>query len=478
MQEKDHEYGVGLGYYWDVIKRQRWIVALGAILGICGAVVAYNVMAPSYAATTQVQISPLGEDPVALSQNPANLIDHTFEVALVTSDQSLAVAVEELGFATAGDVRQSVSASLAKESSVISITFSGKSPKIASQGASAVAKSYLAEREQLIVATVENRLKALDAELATLGNSEDSKGQRTTLYGQRLEILAVDTNAGHVLNAADTHTIVRTPNLRILGVSGAALGLVLGMLVGVIRDRRNPRFQNTGDLVRVADAPVLGAFGTVELSLPLAPDAMVQMSIVRERILANNERGTLVVVGSGSLLADPMTTALTHTVKVPVEFSIALAISMSQAVSGVRLAIAGCDARELIRITRHLSLYQDPQDPDLLRTHHAPDLSVVTFTYNEELHGATVFTREVVKELESDATHTIVALGSSASPTSWTSGVRQADYGVVVVDPNRSEKEELARTTEMMANLRTRCTGMVTVEEFVLVKTPAVPQSS
>lgn len=464
MGERDQEFGIGFGYYWGVVKRQRWVIALGVILGIGAAITGYSFTEPSYAATTQVQISPLGEDPVALSQNPANLIDHSSEMALVTSDVVMAASVEELGSGSAGALRKKVNPNMDRGSTLITITFEDTNPQLAIEGSAVVARNYLNQREQLIIATVENRLKVLDAELAALTDSPDAQAQRTTLYGQRLEIMAVDTNAGNILNEANTQSLVRKPSLKIWGASGLVLGLLAGLIIAIWRDNRSPEFRDCNDISKIAQAPIVGTFGTIESTLPLPDDAMLHMGAMRERVLARSEEGKIIVLGAGELTADPHEVADSYQVKLPVEFSIAFAVSLSHVAEGVTLVIAGCYARELIRITRHLSLYQDPKNPTLLRTHHAPNLAVVTFTYEENSRTTTVMTSEVVKGLNADASYTVLALGSAADASSRITATRHCDHAVVAVDPRRTTRPDLAHTTQIISDLHTSCAGVITVE--------------
>lgn len=449
------EYGVGLWYYWHVIRR-RWVtVAVWAAVGVMVALLALWALPTQYQATTQLIIPPMTAEGSA-ARNPGDLIDAEAERSRVRSDAVVTRVAAVMGLdGETASVRSATSAEMASGSTVMRINYTAGSPELAIRGAETVSLVYIQLREEIITDQVEERVGSISDEIAEMEEQDYSQEQLEALRNQRIEVQSADTRGGQVLVQASPENVIKQPRPLIVLSSGLALGIFAGLIAGFIRDRRDPRLHGDDQLSSIFKAPALGSFDRVETQIPLTPAVMTGLRHVREQLLARHARGRM-ILAHGDVDKG-----------VPVDFAIGTALALAQSTPAVTLVIAGCNDRELVRLTRQMSLFQDRQRPGALRSPLVDGLTVITLPVDmDESQPDPVMTRAVQRAFDATASFTILALGTVADQASRLAAIRLADLAIVVHENATASKPDLERLSSQLEEFHTTCAGVVTVQEF------------
>jgi hypothetical protein len=241
--------GRDLGEYVVFARRHALILATFTILGgFIGGALAVTSQT-SYAARTTVLMSraPIYVDTQGLHAPPAVTIDTDAQLYLapvVATEVSKRTAVPER------DVASRLLITAAPLSRVLSITFEGRTPEIAREGAQVAAEAMLSERRRVLVAQSTRRLGAVRVSLANLQSSAlraqvqgGASDAYTAKLADRIGVLSalsaqledVDRSPGTVIVSAH---VVRTEKARAVttwGGSGAALAFLLALAVAYLR---------------------------------------------------------------------------------------------------------------------------------------------------------------------------------------------------------------------------------------------------
>lgn len=269
---------------YTALLRRRWrLVCAGVLSGLVLATAAVFGLPSTYTSIAAVQVQPtgMGEFTGERSGRLAGEVNLDTEAQVLVSDQvSSAVAQTLAGTGTAlttRELREHVDVSVPPNSNVLEISYSATSPEGARAGAEAYADAYLDlrrtqvddligshlealrdEQEQRYEALAEVafetpslpgtdvRVEALHQEIAELGNEISP-----------LSALRETVEPGRVITPADLPEGPSNPVPALWLVSGAALGLVAGLLAAVARDRLDPRLHGTEDTARIGALPVL-----------------------------------------------------------------------------------------------------------------------------------------------------------------------------------------------------------------------------
>lgn len=274
-------------FTWSGLARRLPIVALlmaiGTGLGFLGA----HQQPPTYSATATVLVEPADGNPYAPGTRGQSLANLGTEAKLVSSDAVAQVA------RTALRSRASVAALVGKlavtnppNSQVLEVSFTDTSPTAARSGANAFANAYLVMRgrraSQSVQAQIDNLTKAraanqsaLQRNVAALAKTDpgsparelaEQRVQAATTEASKLESQLSDLrlfhgDPGQVLSPATIPTGAANVPGWLLPVAGAALGLLIGLVIAIWRSL-NDRTLRTVDDVRALGYPVLSTIAT------------------------------------------------------------------------------------------------------------------------------------------------------------------------------------------------------------------------
>jgi Mrp family chromosome partitioning ATPase len=258
-----------------------------AVIGLVGAF-GYVTVAPKvYAATASVYVLPTGADQSAQLANSRTqgTVNLDTEAQIVQSLQVATIAAHRLHSPlTPYDLTKEINVTVPPNSAVLDISCKAPSPTGAADCANAFAAAYLQNRSASATATINGQLSKLSAKVSTLQkqattlraqigglpkNSAKSitdqtqlkyiSGQLSSLTSKvtSLNGLAAQTSGGSVISQASPPNKPASPKKLLVLPSGLAAGLVIGLLVAFLVDRRDKVVRNSQDVERLLGAPVL-----------------------------------------------------------------------------------------------------------------------------------------------------------------------------------------------------------------------------
>lgn len=266
-----------LSDYAGLLRRRWWVLLLCVALGVMAATVVTKHLPNTYKATTEVQVMPTGaSDQTKVSGGRTSQdINLDTEAQILTSSTVVAKAKQLLRSpldpaALAGNV----SVTVPPNTSVLDITYSDKTPLAAKTGSHNFAAAYLSERAATATAVVLRQTKTLQAQADNLNkllktatskgvtlptNSPDRayalsqqnvlQGQLTDVSNQIATLAAVKVTPGRILNDAPLPTKPTSPNKSLNRIGGAMLGLLIGLFLSWLMERRRTRRQQPADPV-------------------------------------------------------------------------------------------------------------------------------------------------------------------------------------------------------------------------------------
>lgn len=353
--------GGSLGAYADLCKR-RWLVFFFCLsAGFASGAALLWLIPPSYTATAEVLVVPTGvrdeATPVtARFREPLNL-DTQARIA-----RSAAVAHRAEAMLGSGPDTEpaSIEVTVPPNSSILSISATAASPRLAAAQAQAYAEAYLAHRAQearqdldLQTRAIATRIRQINAELnaslaALPGLAKGSPEHAMALREQRLmtrqihdltlkhdALKTVAVGSGSVITNAVPPSAPSTPRLPLYLGSGVMLGLLAGAVGAVARDRLDTRLRSARDVERLTGTTVLA-------ELPVDRDGTI-VDITRKR----HEQAALRELAATLLASSTGEYLLIRPVGEPCDVH-ELAVALRPVLAPVTI-LTGDDLRDLVR---------------------------------------------------------------------------------------------------------------------------------
>jgi capsular polysaccharide biosynthesis protein len=248
--------------YAALLRRRAVSLAGGILAGLIVAIAYVVVTPPMYRATAEVLVLPLTTD---LQDSPRGRKVNVDDAAqLVVSAEVTEAAAAALGRSSA-TLTEAIEVTVPANTSVLQISYFSTDPDEAARTAGAFATAYLAQRRQEAADVLEARRAAAEQERTDLVEEITSATGPTGELLRRLreadeqlaDAVSTAVLAGRVVRDADRPTTPQTPVPLPTLLSGAAAGLLLGLGIGVLRDRTDPRVLDPGRLAAQTGLPVL-----------------------------------------------------------------------------------------------------------------------------------------------------------------------------------------------------------------------------
>jgi capsular polysaccharide biosynthesis protein/Mrp family chromosome partitioning ATPase len=283
--------------YVGVLRRRWWIIVVGACLGLVGAFAYVTVAPKSYTATASVNVNPTAADQsnaVAGSRTNGATVNLDTQAQVVTST-AVATSAGKMLHSTLTPYKLSaqINVTVPPNSSILDIACTASTAVGAADCANDFAKAYLQDRQQSAVNYVQGQLKTLQQQLNSLNSavaaestkisslpsnspqraadsaqldSDKSKLNKLTQEYATTNSGLANTNGGSVNNVASPPGKPSSPKKALIIPSGLVAGLLIGLVIAFLVDRRDKRIHNAAHAERVLDLPVLldlppGAFG-------------------------------------------------------------------------------------------------------------------------------------------------------------------------------------------------------------------------
>lgn len=303
---------LGLARYGTVLRRRRFIVLLGVVLGLGAAAGYLYAVTPHSAASTLVTITVISDDPFNPQRSQSDLIDAQTELQTVRSSAVLTTAAADLpGNQEIIDMRAQVKAVLLENGTVIRITYTAATPEQARGGADAIADAYLDYRSQqadvrrdTIAAQLEDRraeltgdLRRANARVATSPPNSPERAraeaevqvllaQANELASQVNSLSGLDTNGGSILSSAAENPVSTGPRKTLTVATGFGAGLLLGLAGAFLVNVLDRRVRDDYDVAGAHAGRVIGTLGGGHGLVPAMGDDRDIMAASRERLLA------------------------------------------------------------------------------------------------------------------------------------------------------------------------------------------------
>ena len=276
---------VELRDYLMAFRRQWWLIALLALIGVAAATVWTLQQTPIYRATSSVLVQPVSINRFEGTQRLDQQVNMSNEKQVALSSAVAVMAGKFLNSpASPNELLDHVSVSIPSDSQVLEISYSDPVPRTAQRGADSFARAYLEYRKAGIarqvqaskstlehqVGTLSARIPRLDQVLSSDTASDADKtaasAQKST-YQQRISSLSeqiaqleqLDPTPGQVIQSAELPTSPSSPQKKLDIGLGLFLGLSIGLVVGFVRDRTDKRLHGRQDLAERLDRPVLAS---------------------------------------------------------------------------------------------------------------------------------------------------------------------------------------------------------------------------
>ena len=481
--------------YVGVLRRRWWIVLALTCIGVVGAFGYVTVAPKTYTATSSVNVTPTAADQsnaVAGSRTAGATVNLDTEAQVVTSTSVATLAGKMMHSPlTPWQLAQQVGVTVPPNSSILDIACKASTAAGAATCANDFAKAYLQNRHQSAVNYVNAQLKTLQTQVSGLNSaiaamgtkigtlpknspqraadvaqraSDKSKLNRLTQEYASINSQLANTNGGAVNNVATPPGKPSSPKKTLILPSGLVAGLLIGLIVAFLMDRRDKRIHNAAHAERVLDLPVLldlptGAFGReVAIASPRSKTGQAFTDLAHGVAAALGEGNHVVFVAgatpgaAGSVVAANLavTLARTHSEVVLV------CANMNSTVAPKLLGLSeGEGLAELI--AGNATVRDVVQGPTGM-----PGLWVITPGADPSLafyHLQHDTARALTSQLRRDARYVIIEAQSADDGADTFALGEFADAALVTIEVTRTTKTEAVECVRRLRQLRTPVLG-------------------
>jgi|GEM_PF-2767982 len=261
---------VTMGQFFATLRRQLALVLGLTLLGIAAATALLFATPKTYQATALVDVSPTS------GGGSSSSVSTITESRIVTSTSVVQAAQQTLGYTgNLTDLAAQVNVTSPLDSQVLNITFSAASAHGAAAGANAFAHAYLDYRAQIAqqdiarrIGRVQSQIADLQKKLAALSQNDTQRGslqnQIQQLQNQLNTYQTSVVNPGQLAGEAADPGAPSSPNKPLYLAGGLLIGLLAGIVIALVRDRRYDRVRSAAELQHSVGAPVIVEFGVAE----------------------------------------------------------------------------------------------------------------------------------------------------------------------------------------------------------------------
>ncbi len=283
-----------LSDYWNMIRARRLTVLVAALI-IAVLSAGYVLLKPKvYYAQAKVAVSPLIN--VAVTPVPGSTAG-TLEPDMLTEAEvakSITIADkvrQSLGISQSSQALvKSVSVTVVRDTTVMTIGFTSSDPKVAADVANAFANAYLAQRQSIVHDQVAQAITPLQTSLRTKQDAyldlerqisitkNPAQGAALRQQAQTLSTSIDNSQAriddlesqgsvsqgGSVIQAAVTPGGPVGPNLPLAVLLGLVVGAILGAALAIVRGLRDNKVGGRDELAQHLGAPVMAVIPRVE----------------------------------------------------------------------------------------------------------------------------------------------------------------------------------------------------------------------
>lgn len=453
--------------------RRRFVTLLVSFL-ICAAAAlgALSIATKRYDAVSAVRVSPV----TAMGDTGATKdISTITESAIVTSTAVATRAAALLHFRGSDEtLLGNVSANSPLNSQLIYITYTAGDPRRAAAGANAFASAYLAYRKSVGQANIADQIKTLTNQVNTLQTrltalpADAKQSERANLQsqidkfnGQINTETATVVVPGQVLGVAQPPTAPSSPKKILYVAGGLLVGLIVGVALAVVRDRRDDLIHGTVDLEDSVGAPALAIIktGRRRSAVPAVPAGTSAIMNTGGEIDAYRSVATKLrtpVTGRGS-----NTFLLVRTGRVQEEHAPANLAAMF-ARQGVQAALVTTE-RGLDGLKSFFGDEQVPKsiDEGITPVPSVPNLWVLSLGPEDEMDGTVGTQRAMIDDILDLVDVVLLDAVNLELPSSVLTLAQMTDTAVVLAVDGRTTHAEIARSVHELDQVGAAPVGAV-----------------
>jgi capsular polysaccharide biosynthesis protein len=483
--------------YIGVLRRRWWIVLVCTIIGLAAAFAYVTVAPKAYTATASVNVVPTAADQsnvVAGSRTSGATVNLDTEAQVVQSTTVAVIAGKAMHSPlSAWALAKQVNVTVPPNSSILDISCKASTAVGSAACANAFAKAYLQNRSQSAASYINQQLTALQKKINTLNQAKTAlttklgtlpKNSPTKAADQALlktdesqiakltqkyaatSALAAQTNGGSLITPATPPGKPSSPKKLLILPSGLIAGLLIGLVLAFLVDRRDKRIHNAAHVERVLDVPVLlnlppGAFGReVSIASPRSKTGQAFTDLAHGVAAALGEGNHVVFVAgatpgpAGSVVAANLavTLARTHSEVVLV------CANMNSTVAPKLLGLA--DGEGLAELIAGSATVRDvvqgpPGMPGLWVITPGADPSLAFYHLQHDTG------RALTSQLRRDARYVIIEAQAADDGADTFALGEFADAALVTIEVARSTKSEAVDCVRRLRQLRTPVLGAV-----------------
>lgn len=261
---------VTIGQVMAVLRRRALVVVGTVVLMSLIALGLFLSLPKSYEATAVVDLSPA----LAGTSSTSATVSTTTEARIVTSVSVARLAAESLSSRKSPqELIKTVDVSSPLSSEVLDVTFTASSARRAADGANAFAQAYLTYRSDTTQQDLDLREKKVSAEISTLQAQLDkldtelgqraatqrslAQGQMGQLQSQLNDYRTSVSVAGELAGPASPPTSASAPKPSLFLAGGLVGGLLVGVALALVRDRRDDRLRTQSEVQDLTGLPVI-----------------------------------------------------------------------------------------------------------------------------------------------------------------------------------------------------------------------------
>ncbi len=259
---------VTIGEFFDLLRRRLGSLLLVLAVTLLAAFGLLSTATKTFQAKAYVKVAPVVSSG---DTGAAKDISTITESRVVTSTSVADLAAKSLNYTgSVSALLGHVAVNSPLDSQILIITFTSENAAKAADGANAFANAYLTYRKSVGDDLLKARLTVLNSQIAALTKqlkalgTSGSSASRTALQSQ-IDSLNNQVNGyqttvvdpGQVVGVAHAPSSPSSPKALLYVAGGLLFGLVIGITVAIIRDRRDDKIHGPSDLEHSIGAPVL-----------------------------------------------------------------------------------------------------------------------------------------------------------------------------------------------------------------------------
>jgi len=291
--------------YTGALRRRWWLVVAVALIATLGAVGYFRTAHKVYTATASVYVTAPSSGTAGQVANSRTTSTVNLDTeAQVVQSATVAQAAEKLMHST-GSVQRllhRVSVTVPANSQVLAISCEASTPDGAASCAQAFAQAYLNYSSNSTTTSIKSQITTLQSNTSTMQSDSaklkvaiaslpanspqrasdneqltSDENQLSTLNGQIATLTAnlADPAGGSIISDATAPLTATSPKALLIIPSGVLGGLLIGLVLAYLVDRRDRRIRGPRDITRL-NVPVL-------MSLPLRKKVAPELAIADHR---------------------------------------------------------------------------------------------------------------------------------------------------------------------------------------------------